>query len=64
MAKGVYIGAKQSTGNAGTQAEMQIDITKHLKATAAVGTGKDNSRFVTPDNDPGSNVGLLYEFDY
>lgn len=64
VAKGVYIGAKQSTGNAGTQAEMQIDITKHLKATAAVGTGKDNSRFVTPDNDPGSNVGLLYEFDY
>lgn len=64
VAKGVYIGAKQSTGNAGTQAEMQIDITKHLKATAAVGTGKDNSRFITPDNDPGSNVGLLYEFDY
>lgn len=64
IAKGVYVGAKQSTGNAGTQAEMQIDITKHLKATATVGTGKDSTGFVTPDNDPGSNIGLLYQFDY
>ncbi|CAI3928493.1 Autotransporter translocation and assembly protein TamB (TamB) (PDB:5VTG) [Commensalibacter communis] len=62
--KGVYLGAKQSTGTAGTQAEMQIDITKRLKATATVGTGQDRTGFVTPDNDPGSSIGLLYKFDY
>lgn len=64
ITKGFYLGAKQSTGNAGTQAEAQIDITKHLKATATVGAGHDNSRFVTPDNDPGSSIGLLYQFNY
>lgn len=64
LTKGVYLGAKQSTGTQGTQAEMQIDITKRLKATATVGTGEDRSGFVTPDNDPGSSIGLLYKFDY
>ncbi|MDI2113333.1 translocation/assembly module TamB domain-containing protein [Commensalibacter nepenthis] len=64
MMKGVYLGAKQSTGTAGTQAEVQVDITKRLKATATVGTGQDRSGFVTPDNDPGSSIGLLYKFDY
>lgn len=62
--KGVYLGAKQSTGTAGTQAEVQVDITKRLKATATVGTGQDRTGFVTPDNDPGSSIGLLYKFDY
>ncbi|CAI3933449.1 translocation/assembly module TamB domain-containing protein [Commensalibacter papalotli (ex Botero et al. 2024)] len=64
LMKGVYLGAKQSTGTQGTQAEMQVDITKRLKATATVGTGEDKSGFVTPDNDPGSSIGLLYKFDY
>lgn len=64
VARGIYLGAKQSTGEGGTQAEMQIDITKHLKGTATVGTGKDKTGFVTPDNDPGSSIGLLYQFNY
>ncbi|MDI2089856.1 translocation/assembly module TamB domain-containing protein [Commensalibacter oyaizuii] len=64
IARGVYLGAKQSTGTAGTQAEVQVDITKRLKATATMGTGKDTSGFVTPDNDPGSSIGLLYQFNY
>lgn len=64
LSHGIYVGAKQSTGGAGTQAEVQINITKRLKATATVGTGADSSGFITPDNDPGSSVGLLYQFKY
>jgi translocation and assembly module TamB len=54
VAKGVYVGAKQGVGgNAGTQATVQIDITKGLKLETDAGSGA------------GSNsVGLTYQFEY
>jgi translocation and assembly module TamB len=54
VAKGVYVGAKQGVGgNAGTQATVQIDITKGLKLETDAGSGA------------GSNsVGLSYQFEY
>ena len=67
VARGVYVGARQGIGRSGsptpgsaagtasdtTQATVQIDLTKRLKAQADVGTG------------PGGNaVGLTYQFEY
>lgn len=66
VARGVYVGARQGLGGGTTtnssgqtttgtqtQATVQIDLTKHLKAQANVGSG------------PGANaVGLTYQFDY
>jgi translocation and assembly module TamB len=54
VAKGVYVGAKQGVGgSAGTQATVQIDITKGLKLETDAGSGA------------GSNsVGLKYQFEY
>ncbi|WP_232228021.1 translocation/assembly module TamB domain-containing protein [Asaia astilbis] len=62
--KGVYVGAKQATGGTGTQAQVQVDLTKRLKLNTTVGTGGQVTGFTTPENDPGSSVGVSYGFDY
>ena len=50
---GVYVGAKQGTTGNGTQATVQIDLFKGLKAQTDVGTGQG-----------GNAVGLSYQFEY
>jgi translocation and assembly module TamB len=65
VATGVYVGAKQSTSGAGgTQAQVQVDLTRHLKLQTTLGTGGGTAQGATPDNDPGSSVGLAYQFEY
>jgi len=64
IANGVYVGAQQGVSG-GTRAQVQIDLTKHLKLDTVIGVGvAAPSTTVTPDNDPGSSIGLTYEFDY
>jgi translocation and assembly module TamB len=65
VANGVYVGTKQGTSG-GTQAQVQIDLTKHLKLETQLGTGGQpaTGSAVTPDNDPGRSVGLTYQFEY
>ena len=53
VANGVYVGAKQGTSGAQTQAQVQIDLYKGLKAETDVGTGAG-----------GTSVGLSYQFEY
>ncbi|MDT7952717.1 MAG: translocation/assembly module TamB domain-containing protein [Acetobacteraceae bacterium] len=54
LANGVYLGAKQGTsGDAGTGATLQIDITKGLKVETDVGSGRG-----------GNSVGLTYQYEY
>ena len=64
VAKGVYVGARQSTSGSGTQAQVQIDLTRRLKLETVVGTGGQVTGTTTPENDPGSSVGLKYQFQY
>lgn len=59
----VYVGAKQFTTGT-TQAQVQVDLTRSLKVQAAVGTGGGTLQGETPQNDPGSSVGLSYQFEY
>jgi translocation and assembly module TamB len=64
VADRVYVGAKQNT-QGGTQAQVQIDLTKNLKLQATLGMGGTVPvQGTTPDNDPGSSVGLSYQFEY
>jgi translocation and assembly module TamB len=64
VAKGVYVGGKQNT-EGGTQAEVQYDITKNLKAEATISAITPTTTTPsTPLNDKGSSVGLSYEFEY
>ena len=65
VARRVYVGAKQDMSG-GTHAVVQIDITKHLKAQAAIsaGTGANATSTTIPPQDNGSSVGLTYQFEY
>jgi translocation and assembly module TamB len=53
LAPGVYVGAKQGTSGADTQAQVQIDLYRGLKLETGVGTGRG-----------GNSVGLTYQFQY
>lgn len=63
VANGVYVGAKQGTSG-GSQAQVQIDLTKHLKVQTTLGSGGTPTTGITPENDPGSSIGLTYGFEY
>jgi len=59
----VYIEGKQTnTGN--SQVQVDVDLTKRLKLQTRLGNGTATVQGTTPDNDPGSSIGLLYQFEY
>jgi translocation and assembly module TamB len=61
---GVYVGAKQDT-QGGTRAQVQVDLTRRLKAQATVNTGTSaNVTGSAAQVDRGSSIGLTYQFDY
>lgn len=63
VSKRVYIEAKQTT--AGTsQVGAIVDLTKRLKLQTRLGNGTATVQGTTPENDPGSSIGLLYQFEY
>jgi translocation and assembly module TamB len=43
---------------------VQVNLTKRLKLTSQLATGGGSVQGATPDNDPGSTIGLSYGFDY
>ena len=59
----VYVGAKQSTTGF-SQVEVDVDLSKHLKLQTRLGNGTTTTQGTTPENDPGSSVGLAYQFEY
>jgi translocation and assembly module TamB len=59
----VYVGAKQSTTGS-SQAQVQVDLTQHLKVETVLGTGGGTLQGATPQNDPGSSIGLSYQLEY
>jgi translocation and assembly module TamB len=63
ISKRVYIEAKQTTLGT-SQLETDVDLTKHLKLQTRVGNGTASVQGATPENDPGSSVGLVYQFEY
>jgi translocation and assembly module TamB len=65
VARGVYVGVQQGVSG-GSQAQVQIDLLKGLKLQGTVGTGgaTTGSQTIDPSNDPGSSVGLTYQFEY
>jgi translocation and assembly module TamB len=59
----VYVGAKQSTTGF-SQVEVDVDLSKHLKLQTRLGNGTATTQGTTPENDPGSSVGIVYQFEY
>jgi translocation and assembly module TamB len=63
ISKRVYIEAKQSTTGT-SQLEADVDLTKRLKLQTKLGNGTASVQGTTPENDPGSSIGLSYQFEY
>ncbi len=63
ISKRVYVEAKQTTAGA-SQLEADVDLTRHLKLQTRLGNGTASVQGTTPENDPGSSVGLSYQFEY
>lgn len=59
----IYVGAKQST-NGLTQAQVQVDLTRSWKVQTTLSSGGGTVQGVTPENDPGSSVGMSYQFEF
>jgi translocation and assembly module TamB len=59
----VYVGVKENTAG-GSQVDVDVDLTTHLQLQAQLGNSNATAQGVTPENDPGSRIGLAYQFDY
>jgi len=62
VSKRVYIQGSQSTTGQ-SQVEVDVDLTRHLKLQTRLGNGTA-IQGTTPETDPGSSVGLSYQFEY
>jgi len=59
----VFVAVKESTTGV-TQLAVDVDLTKHLKLQTRLGNGTATAQGTTPENDPGSSVGIAYQFEY
>jgi translocation and assembly module TamB len=62
LSKRVYVEGKQTTTGT-SQVQVDVDLTKHLKLQTRVGNGTAVTG-TTPENDPGSSIGLSYQIEY
>ena len=63
LAPGVYLGAKQNATGAGTQAQVQINLTKRLKLDTTAGSSSMSATGADSSGQEAS-VGLTYQFQY
>jgi len=59
----VFVAVKESTTGL-SQLAVDVDLTKHLKLQTRLGNGTSTTQGTTPENDPGSSIGLAYQFEY
>ena len=57
------MGVKETTTGA-SQVAVDVDLTKRLKLQAKLGNGQTTAQGTTPENDPGSSLGVAYQFEY
>lgn len=58
----VFVAVKESTTGQ-SQLAVDVDLTKHIKLQTRLGNGAA-AQGTTPQNDPGSSVGLAYQIEY
>lgn len=64
VARGVYVGARQSASGTGTQAVVQIDLAKGLKFESTAGSNSTASAQGSASSADSASVGLTYQFEY
>ena len=59
----VYVAATQST-NGTSQVQVDIDLSQYLKLLTRLGNGTATAQGTTPENDPGSSIGIAWQMPY
>ncbi len=59
----VYVAATQTTLGT-SQVRVDINLTRHVKLQTRLGNGTATAQGTTPENDPGSSIGLTYQIEY
>ena len=59
----VYLAATQTTQGS-SQVRVDVILTPHLKLETRLGNGTATAQGTTPQNDPGSSIGLTYQVRY
>ncbi|MGH8201287.1 MAG: translocation/assembly module TamB domain-containing protein [Steroidobacteraceae bacterium] len=59
----VYVAATQSTTGY-SQVQVNVDLNQYLKLVTRLGNGTATAQGVTPENDPGSSIGLAWQMPY
>jgi translocation and assembly module TamB len=62
ISRRVYVEGRQNTTGT-SQVQVDVDLTKRLKLQTRLGNGTA-IQGTTPDNDPGSSIGLSYQIEY
>lgn len=63
VSKRVYVAATQSTTGY-SQVEIDVDLSQYLKLKTRLGNGTATAQGTTPENDPGSSIGLAWQMPY
>jgi translocation and assembly module TamB len=65
LSRRVYLEARQNSTGTG-QIEVDINVTQRLKLQTRFGNGtaSASAQGTTPENDPGSSIGLLYQIEF
>ncbi len=63
LARGVYLGARQSASGGGTQATIQVDIARGVKLEATAGAGSTSATGSAGATDAAS-IGVTYQLEY
>jgi translocation and assembly module TamB len=48
----------------GTQVGLDIELSRRLRLRTQLGNSNTSTQNITPENDPGSSIGLSYQFEY
>ncbi|CAH2600804.1 conserved protein of unknown function [Rhodovastum atsumiense] len=64
VAPGLYVGARQGTNGSGTEAVVQMDLTRGLKLEATTGQSQGATGSSTTNDTNGTSIGLRYQFEY
>jgi translocation and assembly module TamB len=63
VSKRVYVAATQSTTGY-SQVQVDVDLNQYLKLVTRLGNGTATAQGTTPENDPGSSIGLAWQMPY
>jgi translocation and assembly module TamB len=63
VSKRVYVAATQTT-NGSSQVQVDVDLSEYLKLQTRLGNGTATAQGTTPENDPGSSIGIAWQMPY